>query len=199
MALDDGTAAISQRGRRLAGWVALRGFITTMFGLLFMTRPSEGAAVLMGIFSAWCLLDGVLALGAAITGDALRSRALSAIEALLSFAAGVVTWAVPGRVAVAVLFVIAARAMIIGALEIISALRLGHTVPNPWLLGVAGVLSIAFGIALISHPVSGVLALAWLVGLYGIVLGLSELAAAAGLSHFIHDHGLPLRPTMTHG
>jgi uncharacterized membrane protein HdeD (DUF308 family) len=152
----------------------------------------------MGIFSAWCLFDGILALGAAITGDALRSRALLAVEALLSFAAGVLAWAMPGNVAVAVLFVIAIRAVVIGAFEVVAALRLGHAVPHPWLLAVSGLLSIAFGIVIASHPGPGVLALTWLVGLYGVVLGVSELAAAAGLGQFIHEHGHPLRPTMTH-
>ncbi|MBV9616460.1 MAG: DUF308 domain-containing protein, partial [Ktedonobacteraceae bacterium] len=47
-----------------------------------------------------------------------------------------------------------------------------------WGLGLAGLLSIIFGLILIVHPGAGLLAILWLVGIYAIVFGVSLLVYA---------------------
>ncbi|HEX6552233.1 MAG TPA: DUF308 domain-containing protein [Ktedonobacteraceae bacterium] len=47
-----------------------------------------------------------------------------------------------------------------------------------WRLGLAGLLSIIFGLILIIYPGAGLLAVLWLVGMFAIVFGVSLIAYA---------------------
>jgi uncharacterized membrane protein HdeD (DUF308 family) len=199
MVASEARERIAETGQALGGWMVLRGAITLVFGALFLAEPGAGVGVLLGLFAAFCLFDGVLLLAAAITNEARHSSWMLAIEALVSFAAGVLAWAVPGQLAVAVVMVIGARAVVVGALEVIASIRLGHTVPSPWLLAGAGLLSMVLGIALLSHPQAGLVALSWLVGVYGLLLGAGEIAAGFGLGHFGRRYLPPLKQRLSHG
>jgi uncharacterized membrane protein HdeD (DUF308 family) len=183
--------------RRLGRWVGFRGLLTLALGLLFLFRPGTGVGILVAAFAAYCFIDGALALTAAITGATMRSRVWLVIQSVVSVFAGIFTLAMPGNAAVIILFVIAFRALAMGVLEIVAAIRLGHTVPSPWLLGLAGVASMVFGVLLLRNPAAGLLALAWLVGWYGLVLGAAQILASLGLRSAV-KRAPPLRPTTIH-
>ncbi len=183
-----------QHARELGRWVGLRGLITLAFGILFLARPGTGVGVLVAVFAVYCFADGITSMIAAITGAAMRSRAALAIESVLSVLAGVITLAMPGNVAVVILYIISIRALVVGALEVIAAIRFGHAIPSPWMVALTGLLSIVFGILLVRNPAAGLLSIAWLVGLYGVVLGCAQLAAAFALRR-VAKEATPLRPT----
>jgi uncharacterized membrane protein HdeD (DUF308 family) len=48
-------------------------------------------------------------------------------------------------------------------------------VERDWLLVIAGIASIIFGVLLFINPVSGGLAIAWLIGIYALVFGVTML------------------------
>ena len=52
------------------------------------------------------------------------------------------------------------------------------------MLGLAGVLSIILGVLLFSSPSAGLLAWAWLIGIYAIVYGVLYIAAGIRLKSF---------------
>jgi uncharacterized membrane protein HdeD (DUF308 family) len=54
---------------------------------------------------------------------------------------------------------------------IVSAIRLREEIEEEWLLLLSRVLSVLFGIALVSWPVAGVVAVTWLIGAYSILFG----------------------------
>ena len=197
MALTDAKSALHEGARHLGRWIGLRGLVTLAFGILFLARPGKGVELLVALFAAYCFFDGFLAIGSAITGATMRSRGLVALEGVLSLAAGVITYAMPGQIAVVALFVIAVRAVIVGVLEVIAAIRFGEALPSPWLVALAGLVSMAFGILLMRNPGAGLRAVAALVGAYGVVLGGAQILAALGL-HQMAKHGgtPPLRPTI---
>jgi uncharacterized membrane protein HdeD (DUF308 family) len=85
-------------------------------------------------------------------------------------AAGVVAFACPGVTALALLYLIAAWAILTGIVEIIAAVRLRHVISEEWLMGLAGLLSILLGVVLIVAPGAGALAVVF--GIVLIVLGL---------------------------
>jgi uncharacterized membrane protein HdeD (DUF308 family) len=186
---------LEDNGRRLARWIGLRGLITIALGVLFLARPGAGVAILLGVFAAYCFLDGILLLGAAISGGTSRGRGMLALDGLVSIAAGVLTFTLPGNAAVVLLFVIALRALFVGALEVIAAIRLGHTIPNPGLLALNGILAILFGVLLARNPQAGILSLAWLVGVYGVVVGVSQVVAAFGLRRVVKQAPPPVTVT----
>jgi uncharacterized membrane protein HdeD (DUF308 family) len=194
MATTDLRQTISQSARSLGRWVGLRGVVTLAFGILFLARPGTGVEFLVALFAAYCFFDGFLAIGTAITGATLRSRGWLAVEGVLSIIAGVLTYAMPGTIAVIALYVIALRALIVGAMEAIAAIRLGDEIPNPWLLAIAGLTSMVFGVLLLRNPAGGLRAVVWLVGAYGVIYGATEILAAIGLRQMTKQGPPPLRP-----
>jgi uncharacterized membrane protein HdeD (DUF308 family) len=93
------------------------------------------------------------------------------IDGLLGIAVGIVAFAWPGITALALLYLIAFWAILTGVLEVIAAIRLRKEIEGEWLLAISGVLSVLFGLALIVRPVTGALAVIWLIGAYSIAFG----------------------------
>jgi Short repeat of unknown function (DUF308) len=91
---------------------------------------------------------------------------------LLGILAGLLAFIMPGITALGLLILIAAWAMLTGILEIAAAIKLRKVVANEWLLVLAGIASVAFGVLLILQPAAGALLLVWWVGAYAIVLGI---------------------------
>ena len=67
-------------------------------------------------------------------------------------------------------------AIVTGIFEIIGAIRLRKEIEGEWLLGLSGVLAILFGIALIAVPGAGLLSLVWMIGVFAVVIGVSQIA-----------------------
>jgi uncharacterized membrane protein HdeD (DUF308 family) len=165
--------------------LALRGLAAVIFGILAFAWPGITLQALVLMFGVYALIDGIFDLVAAFRGENRRARWALILEGLLGIAAGVVAFVWPETAAVALLFVIAAWAIITGVLEIIAAVRLRREIDNEWLLGIAGVLSILFGLALVLFPGAGLLTLVFLIGGYAIVFGV--LMIALGLR--LRGHG----------
>lgn len=69
------------------------------------------------------------------------------------------------------LYCIAAWAIVIGLFEIVAAIQLRKAIQNEWLLVLAGIASLRFGILLIIRPGVGVLAVLWIIAAYAIIFG----------------------------
>src|SRR5258708_35773765 len=150
--------------------VALRGVAAIVFGILAFAWPGVTLAVLVLLFGVYAILDGVLALYAAARsgGKDLWARLL---EGIVGIVAGLVAFFLPGLTALALLFVIAAWAILTGVLEVIAAVRLRQVIQNEWALILAGVLSVLFGLLLRVQAGAGILARVWLGGLLPVLFG----------------------------
>ncbi len=74
----------------------------------------------------------------------------------------------PGVTAVALLFVIAAWAIITGVFEVVAAIRLRKEIEGEFWLGSSGVVSVLFGALLLARPGAGALTVLWMFGAYAI-------------------------------
>jgi uncharacterized membrane protein HdeD (DUF308 family) len=154
--------------------VALRGVASILFGILAWLWPGLTVIVLVAIWGAYALFDGVFALVAGIRArDQRGGKPMWAlvIVGLLGIAAGVLTFLWPGITALALLMFIAAWAIVTGVFEIIAAIRLRKEIENEWWLGLSGALSVLFGILLVANPGAGAVALIWLIAAFAIVFG----------------------------
>jgi uncharacterized membrane protein HdeD (DUF308 family) len=154
--------------------VALRGLAAITFGILAFIWPAITLEVLILFFGAYAMVDGVLALYAAIRSRGQRAW-VSVMEGIVGIGAGLVAFFSPGITALALLILIAGWAIVTGVMEVIAAVELRRVVRNEWFLILSGLLSVVFGIVLLIQPAAGALALVWLIGAYAIVFGIGML------------------------
>jgi len=156
----------------------LRGIAAIIFGLLAFAWPGLTLLTLILFYGAFALVDGVLAIIAAITGGAPGSRWWLAVVGLLGIAAGLVTFLTPGLTALVLLLFIAGWAIATGVLQIIGAIKLRKEIDNEWLLILGGIISVLFGACMMLAPGAGALALVWVIGAYSVVTGVIFVALA---------------------
>jgi uncharacterized membrane protein HdeD (DUF308 family) len=160
----------------------LRGVLIAVFGLFALAQPRVGLAALVLAFAVWAIADAVAAAVAMVAHDRTPGgRAWLLVEAVIGLAAGIFALVRPAPTAVVLLFIVALRAICVGAVEIVDSIRLHRSVDSPWLTGLAGVVSLAFGMLLFARPGVGLVTLGWLIGVYALIEGALQLATGASL------------------
>jgi uncharacterized membrane protein HdeD (DUF308 family) len=165
----------------------LRGIAAIIFGMLAFAWPGVTLLTLILFYGAFALVDGVLAIIAAITGGAPGPRWWLAIVGLLGIAAGLLTFLMPGLSALVLLFFIAGWAIATGVFQIIGAIQLRKEIDNEWLLILGGIISVLFGIGVMLAPGAGAVALIWVIGAYALVIGVLFVALALRLKKHVHS------------
>lgn len=164
-------------------WVMLiRGVAGVLFGIATFFAPGVSLAVLVLLFGAYALVDGVLAVISAVRRRGVSDRWwMLLLEGLVGIAAGIMTLVWPGITALALLYVIAAWALLTGAFEIAAAIRLRKIITGEWLLVLSGVASIGLGILLMIFPGPGALVMVLWIGAYVFVFGILLIALSLRL------------------
>jgi uncharacterized membrane protein HdeD (DUF308 family) len=151
-------------------WIALRAVAAFIFGILALVLPGLTLTTLVLIFGAFALVDGLFALGHAFTRGrgGGRGAVWMGLLGLAGIGAGVVTFFWPGITALALLYVIAAWALVTGAFELAAAIAFRKVLTNEWLLVVDAILSFILAGILVVAPVTGALAITWAIGFYAL-------------------------------
>ena len=150
----------------------VRGIAAILFGLITFIWPGITLTALVLLFGAYALIDGVLGIVAAVTKERGRGRWRALIlQGVVGILAAGVAVVFPGLAALALLYVIAAWALVTGAFEVGAAISLRKYLTKEWLLALGGVLSMVFGILLMMFPGAGALALVLWIGAYMFVAG----------------------------
>jgi uncharacterized membrane protein HdeD (DUF308 family) len=157
--------------------LALRGVVAIIFGVVALTLTGATLVALVILFAAFLFVTGILGL---VAGAIVRSWLLT-IEGALGILAGILTFAYPRITVVALGIVIGVWAILAGIAEVWAAVVLRRVIPNEWLLGISGVLSIVFGILVAIFPVSGLVAIVWIIGVYAILWGVLLIALGVRL------------------
>ncbi len=160
-------------------WVlALRGLVAILFAIAAIVWPELTLVALVLIFGAYALVDGAFALVTGFRADRSDVRWPLIVEGIAGVVAGLIALFAPTIAALALVFLIAAWAIITGIFEIIAAVRLREQIDNEWLLAAMGVVSIVFGVLLAIAPAAGALALIWVIAGYALVFGILMLVLA---------------------
>lgn len=154
-------------------WVLLiRGLLAILFGLMTWFMPGISLVTLVLLFGAYVLADGILGIWTAITGRKEHDHWWALlIWGVIGAGVGILTFTVPGVTALALLFYIAIWAISTGVLQIVTAVRLRNEITGEWLLILGGIISVIFGVILMTQPAAGALALLWIIGAYAILFG----------------------------
>ena len=123
------------------------------------------------------LIEGVITFVSAFQATRVeRSWVWLVIEGVVDFIIGVAVFSIPGITAVALLYFIAAWAIIAGAIRIITALQNRREVSGIWLYGLGGLISLIFGFAVLTNPGIGAIAIVIAIGLFAISIGILNFA-----------------------
>ena len=151
-------------------WVLLlRGLVYIALGLMAFFTPGITLASLILLIGVCCMVDGI----ASIAGGLRSSFWQSTLVGVVSILAGLATFFYPGVTAMVLLYLIAFWAIAHGVLEIIAAIEFRKVIEGELLLGLAGLLSIAFGVFIVMRPGAGALSIVWVLGAYAFVFGIT--------------------------
>ena len=179
--------------------LAIRGALAIAFGIVSFLLPADSLYALVILFGAYALVDGAFDIAAGIrSARHHRHWGWLVFQGIIGIAAGIVTLAWPGITALALLYCIAAWAVISGFAQIAAAIRLRKHIEGEWLLGLSGVLAIALGVMMFLFPGAGALAVVFWIAAFAIGFGVLTLALAFRLRrwnrtahpHTTHHDGL---------
>jgi uncharacterized membrane protein HdeD (DUF308 family) len=172
--------ATDTRISRQYWWLlGIRGFAAVLFGLAAILWPGLTLFVLVIFFGAYALVDGVVAVIVSFQERRyFRRWWVLLVGGLLGIAIGVVTFLWPAITALALLYLIAAWAIITGFFEVAAAFSQWLPAALRWTFALVGLLSFLFGVVLAFLPAVGLLSLIWVIGLYALVIGILRIVHA---------------------
>ncbi len=165
--------------------LAFRGAIALVFGLTALLWPGITLVMLVLLFGVYALFDGIVTVVLGTRNLAREHGWVVFLEGCAGVGLGlaVLLWT---RVAAGLLVVlIALWAIGTGVLELIAAVRLRRELPEEVLLGIAGVVSVLLGLAILVRPSAGAIALVVLLGSYALIFGTSMLLQALRLRRIL--------------
>jgi uncharacterized membrane protein HdeD (DUF308 family) len=169
------------------GWLlAFRGIIAIVFGFVALLWPSITALALAVLFGAFILVDGVSMLVALFRRQVgVRFRGAHLFAGIAAVVLGILALQWPAITVLAVTVLIGLWAIVTGGLEIVAATE-GRA---EWYEGLIGALSIIAGVLVLLRPGVGAIAIAKVIGVFAIAIGLARLAETWQLYHTPHHPG----------
>lgn len=156
---------------------AIRGVFAIIFGVLAMLFPGDALQALVYIFGAYALIDGAMTIYNSIANRA-TNWGWHMVEGIVNILAGLAAFFLPLLTGLTLLLVIGFWAVVTGFMQIVAAWRLRKEIDNEVWLGLAGLMSVIFGIYIFINPLAGALATAMIIGIYSILFGIFLLALA---------------------
>lgn len=104
-------------------------------------------------------------------GGGGRDAVWYVLEGILGIAVGMATFFYPNITAQALVYLVGFWAIMTGVFEVVAGFEL--PISRDWLLVLAGILSIVFGVLVFLNPGSGAVAIVWLIGIYALVFGVT--------------------------
>jgi uncharacterized membrane protein HdeD (DUF308 family) len=171
-----------QTGRQLArvggsrSWLIAFGVITLLVGILVLTWPGKTVLALAVLLGIWLLIAGVFRLitAVAIPERQGSNRAIMALLGVVAILAGVLSLARPLQTVTALALLLGAFWIVSGVIEFFHGVT-GDVSGRGWAIA-GGLLSVIAGIVVLAYPGASLLVLAWLFGIWLIVLGAVAIA-----------------------
>jgi uncharacterized membrane protein HdeD (DUF308 family) len=140
--------------------------------------PGITLTALVLLFSAYMLVDGIFAIVAAVRAALRHERwGWLVLEGIADLAAGAIAFLWPVITVVAFIYLLAAWAIVSGALMTAAAFRLHIPHGRGWML-FGGVVSLIWGMLLLIWPLTGALVLTWWLAAYALIFGGALLVLA---------------------
>jgi uncharacterized membrane protein HdeD (DUF308 family) len=178
--IDRATKATKGEINRVRWALGINGALSVAFAVVILVWPDISLFALVLLFGAFSLANGVVMLGAAISGRVKEERGWLALAGIAGIAVGVLVFLWTDMSALALLYVIGAYAIVLGIIGIGGAFWLPLEGGDRALLLLTGLVSIVFGIVMFAKPGDGALVLLALIAAFALVRGIAELVVAIG-------------------
>lgn len=150
--------------------MVLRGTAAIVLGLIAVLAPTDTVLALLLFLGIYLIVDGVFGLVSSVMAARRQERwGLLVAESLLNVLVGVILLVEPGIGLIVFMLLLAAWAIVTGALMIGAAMNHKRD-GKSWLVG-GGLVSVVFGILLAVAPVIGAVVLTWWLGVYALMFG----------------------------
>jgi uncharacterized membrane protein HdeD (DUF308 family) len=166
--LADGACNLCKR----VWWTFLIGGIASVaFGILAFFNPGVALFVLGLYLAAYLIVDGGVNVWGAVTNREKDGWWTILLLGLLSVAVGIYALLVPAASMLAIVYMAAFIAMLIGVSSLMLGWRIRKEVSSEWLLYVTGVLSVLFSLLILFRPGVGGTTVVYLIATWAIVIG----------------------------
>ncbi|MCW2941995.1 MAG: protein of unknown function rane [Actinomycetia bacterium] len=163
-------------------WVlTVRGVFAILFGLVAWIWPQITVLALLLLFGAYALVDGAVLAGSAVRGGRGPARTWLIGVGIVGILIGIMTLIWPAETGYVLLIIIASWAMVLGALQIVTAVLLRKELPDEWFLIITGAISVIFGLLLFLWPAKSVIAVIWIIGLFSLIFGVAMVTTSLRL------------------
>jgi uncharacterized membrane protein HdeD (DUF308 family) len=170
-------ADLAQMARRIWYWPVVRGVLAVVFGLLAMFLPRDVPGLLVQVFGAFVLVDGIVSLV-----DGLRRRGTPAGSVnlgvgVLAAAFGAALLLLPEVFLAIAVVLIGVWAMAFGLLQVFGALAMRGRGGASWLWTLlSGLLFVALAVVCFANPGAAITAMSFVIGIFAVVIGVALVA-----------------------
>jgi uncharacterized membrane protein HdeD (DUF308 family) len=193
--LEHATEAAKTQLTKYRWALGLNGALSIALGVAILVWPSISLYALVIVFGAFALARGIVGFATAFSTHIETGRGWLVVGSLASIAIGVLVFLNTQMSALALLYVIGAYAIVLGAITIGSAFWLPLDGGDSVLLALTGVVSILFGIVMFAEPGAGALAVLALIAAYALIIGVAEVVVAIRGKKVLRDLApMPARP-----
>ncbi len=168
--------------KSLSTSLILRGILALAVGAVALAWPGITVLALVVLFALYAFMAAGLEALRAFTSHTAGPVFGHLLIGLIDLAAGVLALAWPGPTVLVLVLIVASWAVIAGVTEVAAAFRGRESAGTRALFTLGGLISVAFGAVLFTHPAVGAITLALLFGLFNLVYGARTLV-----------HGVELR------
>ena len=159
--------------------MAFRGALAIGFSAVIVIWPNIGLTALIALFGVFALVSGISTIAGAFSVSLPGNRRAGlVIEGLLGVAVGIAVFVWPSLSALGLLYAIGVWAVAAGIAEIVLSFDLPISGKRSLLLGLSGLLSIAFGVIMFAEPGAGAIAVLALIAAFALVTGVMQIAFA---------------------
>jgi uncharacterized membrane protein HdeD (DUF308 family) len=175
---------------------AASGVLAIIAGIAAFGWPEKSFEALVLLIGVYAFVRGSIWLSFGLLAATARERWWPfVVNGVIGISFGVLTFAEPQAMTVALVSVLGAWAVLTGALEVVAAIRFRRVIDNELLLGLGGVLSVVFGLAVLAQPNTGAAAFALLFGAYAVLVGIAQVWLGLRLRS-LGDESLPVGETV---
>jgi uncharacterized membrane protein HdeD (DUF308 family) len=161
------------------GWALAFGVLTVITGILLVVWPHLSLVVAAIFFGIQLIISAVFRFIWAFTAPSEHgwARVLMVIVAILSLIAGLIILRDPVMAVFLLGIVLGVYWITSGLLDIFTAIGYSQ-LPRRWLIVLLGLLAVVAGVIVMASPVTSLLFLAWVLGIWLIVFGLGSIVRA---------------------